>query len=504
MRRAVLATCAAVLLVGPAVLALPAGGYGDEARILAGALAWLLAAAAVVAAPDPLPRARAGRVALAGLAVLAALTLLSALWAPIVAQAWADGQRVLLYLGVFVLALAVLSDDRVLSAVEPALVACAVFVTGYGLSERIVPWLVTLTRSPAAGGRLNAPLGYWNAAGAVAAVGLVLAAALAADPGRALRTRASAAAAAPLLGAGIALSFSRGALLAAAVGSAVVLLVRSTAPQARSLAVAYAAAIVAGVVAASLHGVARYAGTAASRDAQGAIAGVVIVVLALAAAGAQVALARREGSGRLGAGTLPRRARAVVAGVATVAVIAAGVALVAGESGSSGQPQFGANAGRLSSVQSNRYAYWKVAARTFVHHPLAGVGASGFAVEWLQHRTIAEGAHDAHSLPLETAAELGLLGLAALFTWAGGVAVAARRAARSLPPGATAGLAGGLAAWTAHACIDWAWEMPADTLFGLILAASLVALAGVARADDRARAKAPAAVRRERASSAAG
>jgi hypothetical protein len=480
MRRTVLASSAAVLLAGPAVLALPSGGYGDEARILAGALAWLLAAAVMLTAPDPLPRTRAGRVALAGLAALAALTLLSALWAPIVAQAWADGQRVILYLGVFVLAVAVLPAARALRAVEPALVACAVFVAGYGLSERVLPWLVTLTRSPAAGGRLDQPLGYWNAAGAVAAIGLVLAAALAGDAGRAARTRALAATAAPLLGAALALSFSRGALLAAAVGGAVVLLMRPTGPQARALAVAYAVAVVAGVVAASLHGVARYSGSAGSRDAQGAVVGVAIVLLAVAAAAAQAMLARREAGGRIGTGAQPRGARRAVAGIAVAAVVAAGVALVAGESGShGGQPQFGASASRLSSVQSNRYDYWKVAVRTFAHHPLAGVGSSGFAVEWLQHRPIAEGAHDAHSLPIETAAELGLLGLIALFAWAGGVAACARDAARR-HPGATAGLAGGLAAWAAHACIDWAWEMPADTLFGLILAAALVALAGTA------------------------
>ena len=136
-------------------------------------------------------------------------------------------------------------------------------------------------------------------------------------------------------------------------------------------------------------------------------------------------------------------------------------------------------------MQSNRYAYWKVAVRTFVHHPIAGVGASGFAVEWLQHRTVAEGAHDAHSLPIETAAELGLLGLAALLAWAGGIVACARRAVREHPGEAAGGRR--TAAWAVHAWIDWAWEMPADTLFGLILAATLVALAGVGGAEEPSR-----------------
>ena len=44
------------------------------------------------------------------------------------------------------------------------------------------PWLVTLDRSISAGGRLEQPLGYWNAMGALAAIGLVLCAGVAGDP----------------------------------------------------------------------------------------------------------------------------------------------------------------------------------------------------------------------------------------------------------------------------------------------------------------------------------
>jgi hypothetical protein len=479
MRRAALLTCASLLLAAPAIVALPGGGYGDEPRLIAGVVAWLLAAVAVLAAPRPVPRTPAGRLALAGLAALALLTLASVTWAPLKAPAYADAQRVALYLGVLVAAIAVLPAVVPVAVAEASLAAAAVFVTGYGLSERVVPWLVDLQGSDAAGGRLHQPLGYWNAMGAVAAVALVIVAGIAGDPRRGMRARALAAAAAPLAGAGVALSFSRGALLAAAVGLAVTVLARPARPQLRASVLAVAVAVAAGTVAASLPAVTDLRG---ARDAQGALLGAVLVACAAAAALAQAALARRE-RGRDGE-PLPRGARRAIGAVAAVVAVTALVLLAAGDRGArTGTPEFGATASRLSSVQSSRYAYWRVAVETWADHPLTGTGAGGFAVEWLRHRTVPEAARDAHSLPLETAAELGLLGLLALAAFAGGVVAAGRR----IPSPGAAGLFGGLAAWTAHACIDWAWELPGDALFGLLLAAAIVS-AAERRARDPARA----------------
>ena len=67
---------------------------------------------------------------------------------------------------------------------------------------------------------------------------------------------------------------------------------------------------------------------------------------------------------------------------------------------------------------------------------------------------------DAHSLYLETLAELGLVGFALLALLIGGVAVTARRA----------GPAAALAAWALHAGVDWDWELPALTLVAIVLA----------------------------------
>ena len=136
-----------------------------------------------------------------------------------------------------------------------------------------------------------------------------------------------------------------------------------------------------------------------------------------------------------------------------------------------------ADPSRLASVQSHRYSYWEVAAGAFADHPLRGAGSAGFRNEWLRERDLAESARDAHSLYVETAAELGVLGLLALAALFTGVALAARDGVRR-NAALVAGPAAGLTAWATQAGVDWLWEMPALALLGL----SLLAIA--ARMDE--------------------
>jgi O-antigen ligase len=156
------------------------------------------------------------------------------------------------------------------------------------------------------------------------------------------------------------------------------------------------------------------------------------------------------------------------------AVAFAGLALAA--LGDSKPPAPGADTARLADLGSNRYDYWEVAIGSFAGAPLHGVGTGGFRVEWLRERDIEEVVSDAHSLPLETAAELGVVGLALLVLFAGGVAVSARRLVRR-DPATAAGPCAALAAYAVHACVDWHWEMPAFTLLVLALAGLVVARA---------------------------
>ena len=143
-------------------------------------------------------------------------------------------------------------------------------------------------------------------------------------------------------------------------------------------------------------------------------------------------------------------------------MVAVAVGLVIGglrERPSEAELAAGASATRLTTVSSNRYEYWRVGLRAFADHPLAGLGAGGFRVAWLQERTIPEAVRDAHSLEVEIAAELGLVGLMAFGLLAGGVAAAARGALRTRPE-AAAGPAAALLAWFLHASIDWDWQLP--------------------------------------------
>jgi O-antigen ligase len=176
--------------------------------------------------------------------------------------------------------------------------------------------------------------------------------------------------------------------------------------------------------------------------------------------------------------TLPRRA-----GVVATAVICAGLAMaiVVGAHESSGtSPALSGGATRLTSLQSNRYDYWSVALRAFAAEPVHGVGAGGWSVEWLKWRTVSEGAQDAHSLELQTLAELGIVGALALLAFIGGVAAAARRAL-DVAPAAAAGPVAALVVYLAHSPLDWDWQMPAVTLVAMVLAGGVLALADTTR-----------------------
>jgi O-antigen ligase len=446
MRRRASALAAGGLLVLPAVLAFSRGGYFDAARIRAGIAACVLAAVGAVVADRSVPAGRAGRVALAGMAALTAWTALSLTWAPLRGPALADLERLVLYLAALVAAAALL-DRR---WTEPALLAGIVAAAGYGLSERLLPGLVSLPRSAAAGDRLAQPLTYWNAQGALAAVGLVLAAGLVAESGRG-RLRVAAAASAPLLGLDLYLTLSRGALGAIAAGLLVLLALR---PERAALEAALLVAIAAAIPPAAAELVFRDVLHTDSGSGQGA-GMLVLLVAATIAAGAVAARPPRP------ARSLPRLrplAAVALAAALTITVVAAA------HSGRAGVPA--ATSGRLVSIESNRYAYWRVALATFADHPLRGVGSAGYRVEWLERRHIGEVVRDAHSLYLETAAELGLVGLLALAALFGGTAAGVRRE--------TAVAAAALAAWAVHAGVDWDWEMPALTLVAVLLAGRVI------------------------------
>jgi len=473
MRRAVPTVAAACLLGGPTVLAFFSGGYYAGPRLIAALVAWALVLALALAGPAPLPRGTPGRLVLGGLAALAGWSAVSLAWAPLGGPAIESVLRLVLYVGALLIAVAALRGRRALRAVEPALGGGAALVIAYGLSGRLLPGLVELDRSRSAGGRLEQPITYWNGEGALAAVGFILCARVAGDATRPVALRAAAAAATAPLGAGIYLTYSRGALAVAVLGLVMLVAVARSRAQLRAAVVALIGGALACAACAAFPGVASLEGALGEREREGAIA---LVLLALIAAAAALVTARRL---RLtpGPDTLPWAGRLGSVAAAIVAAVALGL-VVGGlsERPSAAQLAAGAQAKRLASVSSNRYEYWRVGLASFTDHPLGGLGAGGFRVRWLQERSIPEGVRDVHSLELEAAAELGLVGLAALLALLAGAitaAVAALRRARA----AAAGPCAAALAWLLHASIDWDWQLPAVALPALVLCGALVVLA---------------------------
>jgi hypothetical protein len=461
----------AALVALPVVLAFFEGGYFDKPRLWAGLASCALVVAAALASRRPLPASTPGRLALGGLALLAAWTALSVTWAPLSTPAIADANRLLLYLAFFTAALALLDSRVAIRVLEPAIALGSLAVILYGLSERLLPGVFELARDASALGRLSRPLTYWNAMGALAAIGVVLAVRLAGDRARPTWMRCAAAAGSAPLALGVYLSFSRGALAALALGLVLLALLARDRAQLRTLALLVPAGVLVAAAAGLLDGVRTLDGDAG----QGAIMLVALVAVAAAAALVQRRLCAREsGVFRAGGVALDRRSRTLIAaGFVALAIAAFAVAALVDERR---RAPAGATAARLTSIESNRYEYWPVALRAFGDDPLKGLGTGGYQVAWLRERPIPEGAFDAHSLYLETAAELGLVGLLALGLFLGGGAWAAVRA-QARDPVAAAGLTAAGAVFLVHAGLDWLWEMPAVSLPALLLAAGLARLA---------------------------
>ena len=347
---------------------------------------------------------------------------------------------------------------------------------GYGLAGRLLPEVIELNQSVRALGRLEQPITYWNAEGALAAIGLVLCARLAGSPSRPLPVRVLAAAGAAPLGMGIYLSYSRGAIAAALVGLVVLLATAPTWEQLRAAAIALAAALAAAVAGGVFEPVASLAGSVSERQSDGLIV-LVLLLAVMGGAGVAEALAQRAelaSRARTGRLAVARRLPAVAAlcvALGLVGLVVAGL----NEQGSADELSKRTGISRLSSADSRRYDYWRVALDAFADNPLRGVGSGGFRVEWVRERPVRESALETHSLPLEMAAELGLPGLLGLGMLVVGVGLAGRRALRRHPelaPGACAALA----VWGLHATIDWDWQLPAVTLPAIVLGGALIAV----------------------------
>src|SRR5215211_2418696 len=127
-----------------------------------------------------------------------------------------------------------------------------------------------------------------------------------------------------------------------------------------------------------------------------------------------------------------------------------------------GQGGAGVRQGHLISASgSGRYQFWQAALDAFTASPVKGVGAGNFELYWNAHPEAPLWIMNAHSLYLETLAELGIAGLALVVGFLGAAAVSGvRRAKGSLRPEVAAALAV-LATGILSAALEWTWQLPA-------------------------------------------
>ena len=470
-----------LILLLPTAIAFFSGGFFAEARAWGLIAAWAAFLVVAVTAPQPLPRQRPGQLLLGGLALLALLTVLELGRTPAEAAAVDDLQRLLLYLPFTAAAIATFGSTRLQRWTSPALLTGTVVVCGYGLLGRLVPSLVSQTINPQADGRLDQPVTYWNAMGIIAAMGIILAVYLAADQSRTRRVNIVAAAAIPWLAATLALTVSRGAIAAAVTGVLVLIIASRSTAALRTAVLAGFVVAAAALATFPLHAFRDPSAGLTPRIAQGLLMTVVLVVLSIIAVRVQRRLATIS--------DVELRVAAVRLLIAATAItVLSGFLLAFSSATTTNQISLKSSGGspsRLVSARSNRGAYWDVALRSFRANPALGRGPASFRVEWLRERPFPEAARDAHSLYIETAAELGLLGLLALLLVFSGVILAAVRAC-SANRAAAAGPVAIMAAWALHAGLDWDWELPAVSLIALACAAYLCALpasAGSGRRD---------------------
>ncbi len=159
-------------------------------------------------------------VAVAALGAYAGLTLVSALWSHATGRALIEFDRAWSYLLVLLLFATVRATQDNLRWLLRGLVAGAAIVCVAGLATRLAPD-VWHTAPDVSNQRLSFPVTYWNTLGLLAAMGIVLAFHLTCSLREKRVVAVLAAGALPLLAATLFFTFSRGSILAGAIGLAV-------------------------------------------------------------------------------------------------------------------------------------------------------------------------------------------------------------------------------------------------------------------------------------------
>jgi hypothetical protein len=472
----VLVVAVAVLYVA---LSLANGGYSHE--LIAGSTVGIWWAVVIGLALRVWPRSRIPVAAIAAgtfLAAFAAWTAISISWASDDGGAFIEAVRVLGYLGLFMLV--VIASPRASArawltglALGLAVVACLAlasrFEPSFGGQHAVGRFL------PAARGRLTYPIGYWNGLGACMAIAAVLFVWLGAQ-GKTLVGRALGVAALPLAVFTVYFASSRGGVAAGGIGLAVLLaLGPARARMLGGLALGGAGGAALILVANPKHDLVNgFTGATAAAQGDDMLLITILVVVAVAV----LRLAADRPLGRL---DVPRPV--TVAAFSAVAVAIVVGVIVANPSQrwhdfKSHAPVAARNdyvaAHLLSGNGSGRYQFWGAAVHAFDSEPLRGIGAGGYEAYWHQHGSLVIPVRDAHSLYLETMAELGIVGLLLLLGFLGvPIFSGLARGPTRWPGGELGAVLAVVGAGLASAALDWTWELPA--CFGpVVLAAALL------------------------------
>jgi hypothetical protein len=404
---------------------------------------------------------------------------LSIVWSGARVESVAELERALVYLA-GLLALLLVVRPRSVSSLLAGLVAAAGLICAYALATRLLPDRVG-TFDSISQYRLSEPIGYWNALGVFAAMAALLALGFAARAHQPAG-RAAAAGSLPVLTLTLYFTFGRGAWIAFGLGLGLAILLDTRRLQ---LLVSLFVLAPASVIVVWLASRSDALTTVKAPLAQAAHDGhrLALVLAGAVAASALLGLVLAVWESRLAPGRRLRTAFAVVL-VAGAVVVCAGVSAAYGNPPTlarkaydsfTSPPVSGSRlSARVFSLSSNgRIDLWSVAWRDFKGHPLLGAGAGSFEQYWRVHRPTQQEVRDAHSLYMETLAELGVVGLVLLLLLLGMPLLAVRHRRARLVPFAL----GAYVAFLLHAGADWDWEVPAVTLAGLCCgAAALIAI----------------------------
>jgi hypothetical protein len=487
----------AVPLVLVLYLALNNGGYDVAERSEVGiAVWWIVLVGTVVGALPVAGGTRAGRLMLVLLAAFAGWTALSLAWTESSERTATELGRTATYLGVFALALSLQGEGRWRHLLHGATAGVAI-VCGIAVLSRLEPtWFPERVTGRFLPGidierRLAYPLNYSSGLGAFAGLALPLLLG-ATSSARTLVGQALACAALPVVALTLWLTTSSLSVPVAVIGLLVfIVLAPDRLPKIGSLSLAALGSSILFAALEQRDALDRGLPTPTAQSEGDEMLAMVIVVCSGVAL-AQMAIGLTVRYGRRPRWLLvPRPQAAVATALALVAALV--VAVGAGvpgelsdrweefkERGEQTSPIEGGRGSLILDVSSSgRYDFWESAADANATEPWLGIGPGTFEFWWSREGLYAGFVRDAHSLYMETLAELGIIGLLLIGGFSAAVLMTGTVRALRAPAELRLGLAmatAGCAAFCAAAWVDWTWEL--GTLPVLFMALAAVAIAG--------------------------